>query len=415
MATYFHASREIALLSFSSYVIGLAFGPLIGSPLSEALGRRAVYLISIPISTLFTLGTGLAPNIWTVIILRFFAGAFGGPVLAVGPGTGADIFAPDKRSTMTALFSLGPFFATGVGPVMAAYINFRKDWRWVQWVLIFFFVASYSISLFQSETYKKTILQRRARKLNLDLPPTIIRSASLRQTLATVILKPIGMLCNEPIVTSFSVYVAFNFSVLYSFLTAIPLVFGAVYSFTPEQQNLPFISVAIGCLIATATQLALDYIVHQRRNRGHVPRGDMKAVDPEQHLYGAMIGSIGLPVGIFWFAWSARIDVHWIVPILSLIPFAWGNMLIFISAILYTVDVYQATNGASAVAANGLLRYIFGATFPLFTLQMYQKFGFAWASSFLGFVTVALMPVPWALFRWGPLIRHRSSYNKTET
>lgn len=315
---------------------------------------------------------------------------------------------------MTTLFSLGPFFATGVGPVMAAYVNSRKNWRWVQWVLIFFSVASYLFSLFQSETYRKTILQRRVKKLNLGPSHTVFRLANLRHTLAVVLLKPVRMLLTEPIVASFSIYVSFSFSVLYSFLTAIPLVFGVVYRFTPEQQNLPFIAIAIGCLIAMPTQLVLDYVVYQRRSSVPITRGEMKAVAPEQRLYGAMIGSIGLPVGIFWFAWSARIDVHWIVPIFSLIPFAWGNMLIFVSAVLYTVDVYQAANGASAVAANGLLRYVLGATFPLFTLQMYQNLGFGWASSLLGFISVALLPVPWALFRWGPVIRQRSSYNGTE-
>jgi hypothetical protein len=36
---------------------------------------------------------------------------------------------------------------------------------------------------------------------------------------------------------------------------------------------------------------------------------------------------------------------------------------------MYLVDTYQALNGASAIAANGLLRYVFGAAFPLFALQ----------------------------------------------
>ena len=59
-----------------------------------------------------------------------------------------------------------------------------------------------------------------------------------------------------------------------------------------------------------------------------------------------------------------------IVPILAGIPFGWGCLAIFISATTYLVDVYQAANGASAVAANGILRYGLGAAFPLFTLQM---------------------------------------------
>lgn len=61
------------------------------------------------------MGAGLAQNVETVIICRFFAGLFGGPALAVGAGTNADMYPPENRVFTTSLFTLGPFFATGVG------------------------------------------------------------------------------------------------------------------------------------------------------------------------------------------------------------------------------------------------------------------------------------------------------------
>jgi MFS family permease len=100
-----------------TFVLGLAFGPVLGSPLSETLGRRPVYLITIPLFGLFTMGTGLAQNIESVIICRFFAGLFGGPALAVGAGTNADLYPTQSRVFTTSLFTVGPFFATGVGYV----------------------------------------------------------------------------------------------------------------------------------------------------------------------------------------------------------------------------------------------------------------------------------------------------------
>jgi hypothetical protein len=36
--------------------------------------------------------------------------------------------------------------------------------------------------------------------------------------------------------------------------------------------------------------------------------------------------------------------------------------------------------------------------------------GVAWATSLLGFVTVALLPIPWVFYRFGPKIRQRSAY-----
>lgn len=78
---------------------------------------------------------------------------------------------------------------------------------------------------------------------------------------------------------------------------------------------------------------------------------------------------------------------------------------------MYLVDTYQALIGASALAANGLLRYILGTAFPLFTLQMYSKLGIGRATSLLAFITVVLMPIPWVLFKYGHFIRARSTYD----
>lgn len=103
--------------------------------------------------------------------------------------------------------------------------------------------------------------------------------------------------------------------------------------------------------------------------------------------------------------------IHWTVPIIRLVPFAWGNISVFISCVLYMVDTYMAVNAASALAANGLLRYVFGAVFPLFAVQMYNGIGFQWASSLLGLVTIALLPVPWVLFIFEKKIRGRSGYD----
>lgn len=90
-----------------------------------------------------------------------------------------------------------------------------------------------------------------------------------------------------------------------------------------------------------------------------------------------------------------------------------GSILtrIQVSSVSYQVDVYQALAAASALAANGFLRYGFGAAFPLFTLQMYEAMGIGWATSLLGFVSLVLMLVPFVLYKHGLKIRQRSAYD----
>lgn len=89
-----------------------------------------------------------------------------------------------------------------------------------------------------------------------------------------------------------------------------------------------------------------------------------------------MIGSLGLPIGLFWYAWSARASVSWASPVVAIFPFAWGNLCVFVSSVQYMSDTYHGTVIASAVSANGLARYGFAGAFPLFTIQ--SKFILHW-------------------------------------
>ena len=82
--TKFNVSSSVALLGLSLYVLGLAFGPVLAAPVSETYGRRVVYLVSLPLAAVFTLGAGFSQNAAALMICRFFAGFFGSPVLAVG-------------------------------------------------------------------------------------------------------------------------------------------------------------------------------------------------------------------------------------------------------------------------------------------------------------------------------------------
>ena len=76
----------------------------------------------------------------------------------------------------------------------------------------------------------------------------------------------------------------------------------------------------------------------------------------------------------------------------------------------YLLDTYGAMYSASAVAANGLLRYSFGAGFPLFTIQMYERLGVNWATSLLAFIGLGLLPLPFVLYKYGAALRSRSSF-----
>jgi hypothetical protein len=221
---------------------------------------------------------------------------------------------------------------TAFRPVLGSFLTVRKSWRWTQWTLIFFSLLSTFVTCFAGETHKKTLIQRRNKKLGLPPPPTPFTStkAKLNFFLTVTLTRPLHMLVTEPIVAFLSGYIAFNFAILFSFFAAFPYVFESVYDFDTEQSGLVFLALGVGCLLAVPTVLICDHLYYQPHVRLSHEEGRRGLVPPEYKLYPAMMGSFGLPIGLFWFAWTARRGVSWVSPVMSAVPFAWGNLSIFI-------------------------------------------------------------------------------------
>lgn len=70
----------------------------------------------------------------------------------------------------------------------------------------------------------------------------------------------------------------------------------------------------------------------------------------------------------------------------------------------------MTNSAASAIAANTIVRSTFAAACPLFARQMFGSMGINWAGSLLGFVALALTPVPVLLAIYGPKLREKSKF-----
>ena len=70
--------------------------------------------------------------------------------------------------------------------------------------------------------------------------------------------------------------------------------------------------------------------------------------------------------------------------------------------------------GVGLTVIAWLLRYldrsIVGALFPLAADPLYSTLGVGWATSVLGFASLACIPIPFALLYAGPWIRKRSPF-----
>lgn len=115
-------------------------------------------------------------------------------------------------------------------------------------------------------------------------------------------------------------------------------------------------------------------------------------------------GAVLLPIGLFWFGWTSHPGTPWPAQVVAGIPVGAAMFVIFIQGFKYIVDVYLEVAN-SAISANTFVRSFFGAGFPLFAIAMYHTLGVDWASSLLGFLAIAMVPVPVVFYIWGSKIR----------
>ncbi|KAF1980828.1 MFS general substrate transporter [Aulographum hederae CBS 113979] len=426
-----HVSTTVALLPYSFYVLGLAFGPILGSPLSETFGRKIVYMVAIPIFALFILGSGFSQSIGALTVTRFFAGVFGSPGLSVGSATIADVWGPTERCIPMTLYVATPFMGPSLGPLIGGYVVMYMDPRWTAWVTLFAVCIFLGPLYFgMSETYRKRVIHIKERKLRkkhgIPHPPNPPLLPTIKTFVVQTVTRPIIMLFTEPIPMFFGLYVAFNFAMQYSFFAAFPEVFQIFYSFDLGDIGLAFIGLGVGVFIAmlmiiaqdrwmytpkvTAWREAAAAATEEAKRRGSVSeRPQTITPPPEWRLWIAFPGGIIVPCGLFMFAWSAG-RTHWIVPIIGMGIFGMGEMFIFMAANLYIMDFYGPLYGASAMAGNVLLRYVLGAALPLCSIQMYEGMGTEWATSLLAFISLLMAVIPWCFYRWGPALRRISKF-----
>lgn len=409
----FHASQTVAIVPFSMYVLGMAAGPMIASPCSESFGRKIIYICGLLGAAAFTIGAGFAKSVATLSICRFFAGAFFSPPMAVGGATLSDFWLPAQRAIPMSIYAGFAFLGPALGPILGGYTTAAYNWRWTQWVSLFFMAPAVILISCMSESHKPTILRRQALRgrpvgSSYHLPGL----ETCRKFITTVLGRPLRLLFTDPVVTAFALYIGFNWGVMYTFFAAFPWVFTSVYGLSLAASNLTFLGLAVGLVVGTAGLIIINKLIYLRKLAAtRRMKGASAKLPPEERLYGAMFGGPCIAIALFLFGWTARPSVSFYVPIVAEGFFGVGNILVFSSSSQYMMDAYGPALGASAMAGVTLVRYLIATALPLCARQMLQTLGVGWGSSLLGFISVALALIPWLLFRFGPVMR--SSGTKT--
>ncbi|KAI0864885.1 MFS transporter [Xylaria cubensis] len=410
----FEVSQVAATLGLTLFVIGYGVGPMILSPLSEIpqIGRNTVYILTLALFVVLQAPTALAVNFGMLLAFRFITGFIGSPSLATGGASIGDMYSPAKRTYGLAVWGIGAVCGPTLGPLIGGFAAEANGWQWTIWEVTWLSGGALVVLIFfLPETSSANILYRRSRRLRkltgnerlISEPELIGQEMTPKDIAMMTLVRPFSLMFTEPIVFALNLYIALVYGLLYIWFESFPIVFIKIYGFTLGTEGLAFLGILIGVFI---TLPPFFWYIHKYIEPKFNEDGNLK---PEWRLPPAFVGAFAIPICLFWFGWSSRSDIHWIVPIIGTGWFSVGTFLLFNCVMNYLSDAYPDYI-ASILAGNTFFRSGLGAAFPLFASAMYNNLGVNWASSTLAFISIAFIPIPFVLFKYGEWLRHKSKH-----
>ena len=134
-----HFTRELgtnilwAGWTMSIYTLAMTMVMPLAGKLSDSLGHRRIFLFSMILFTGSSALCGIAPNIYILILLRFFQGIGGGSFLPSATGIVSDLFPENRQRYIGLLTSVFPIGGI-IGPNLGGWIVERYSWRYIFYI-----------------------------------------------------------------------------------------------------------------------------------------------------------------------------------------------------------------------------------------------------------------------------------------
>lgn len=228
----FGASHEVALLGLALLLLGFAFGPLLWGPVSEVYGRKPGALLPYFVGAIFSLATGAAKDVPTILITRLFTGLFASAPVTNTGGVMADIWPATQRGTAIACYAFAVLGGPILGPIIGgAFITAGVTWRWTEYLTGIFMLVIWALStLILDESYPPVLLVYKARRLRITTGNWALHAPheewdpSIKEMAIKFGVRPFQMLLT-PICFLVALFNSFVYGILYGNLASFPIVF----------------------------------------------------------------------------------------------------------------------------------------------------------------------------------------------
>jgi DHA1 family multidrug resistance protein-like MFS transporter len=130
-------------------------------------------------------------------------------------------------------------------------------------------------------------------------------------------------------------HIGLVYALLYICFESFPIVFIGIYHWKEQLLGLSSLGLFVCAFIVMPPFFAYLYYVQEPK---YNVNGELK---PEERTPVAIVGALLVPVCLFWFGWTSRECVHWIVPIIGSSLFSVAALLLFVSAISHNLSIHM--------------------------------------------------------------------------
>lgn len=307
------------------------------------------------------------------------------------------MYGPEKRGRSLAVATLFPYLGPAIGPILGGVVSQHIRWEWLFWILSIFDVVLVCVVYFAvRETYMPVLRQRHSRKTN-----KLSNSAdSTWSKVATNLRRPFALLCTRPIVLILGFIYGLDFGIYCILLSTYATIWTTVYHQSTQSSSLHYISIALGCTLASQGGGRLTDCIWRRLKKKHGG-----SVSPEYRVPMMVPSLFLMPITLVWYGWCTENHVSWPVIDVAMLLFNFASFALSQAALAYMIDEFQ-DHAASASAATRFMSNMFAFGFPIFAPQLYSKLGYGWGNSLLALLVIVLgWPTPFILWRYGAYLR----------
>ncbi|KAK3323390.1 major facilitator superfamily domain-containing protein [Cercophora scortea] len=420
LAAQLGVSVGLINLTLTTYMVFQALSPPVLGDFGDMAGRRPAFIICFVIYILANLGLALQSNYAALLVLRMLQSAGSSGTLALCFAVVADVSVSAERGKYMAIMGAGINIGPALSPVIGGVLSQYMGWRSVFWFCLIYSGAwLVPFVLFIPETCRNVVGNGSIPPqnwMNMTLidyirarrhPPTEKSTAPERKlrwpnplsALKAVLEKDMSLL----FFYNTLIYLAFILIIV-----TLSTQFAEIYHYNELQIGLCYLPFGLGCCGAVALQgRILDW--NYRRTARKIGftidyrRGDDLSKFPiEKARIQPVVPMLAVGVAAtIAYGWVLQAETNLAGPLV--LVFIIGLCVSGSFSVLNTliVDLYPDAP-ATAMAANNLVRCVFGAGCTAGIEYMLKAFGRGWTYTFWALLLVVFSPILWILTTRGP-------------